>query len=127
MYDNVAVYLLDAQKHGLEVAYARASGRGKSAEADAAWGEVVANEVLQKRQVVSYTPDNLPVKSDRLLQAYLLGVPVYVGERLSGAMIFIRFGGPQYLSEHVQHSAFDRWLVRFAPGTQSLAEGAHRA
>jgi len=102
VYDNVAVYLLDAQKHGLEAAYARASGRGKSAEADAAWGEVVANEVLQKRQVVSYTPDKLPVKSDRLLQAYLLGVPVYVGERLSGAMIFIRFGGPPYLSEHVQ-------------------------
>ena len=72
----------------------------KSAEADAAWGEVVANEVLQKRQVVSYTPDNLPVKSDRLLQAYLLGVPIYVGERLSGAMIFIRFGGPKYSSEH---------------------------
>ena len=101
MYDNVAVYLLDAQKHGLEVAYARASGRGKSAEADAAWGEVVANEVLQKQHVVSYTPDNLPVKSDRLLQAYLLGVPVYIGERLSGAMIFIRFGGPKYLSEHM--------------------------
>ena len=101
VYDNVAVYLLDAQKHGLEVAYARASGRGKSAEADAAWGEVVANEVLQKHQVVSYTPDNLPVKSDRLLQAHLLGVPIYIGERLSGAMIFIRFGGPQYLSEHM--------------------------
>ena len=100
VYDNVVVYLLDAQKHGLEVAYARASGRGKSAEADAAWGEVVANEVLQKQHVVSYTPDNLPVKIDRLLQAHLLGVPIYVGERLSGAMIFIRFGGPKYLSEH---------------------------
>jgi signal transduction histidine kinase len=101
MYDNVAVYLLDAQKHSLEVAYARASGRGKSAEADAAWGEVIANEVLQKQQVISYTPDDILVKSDRLLQAHLLGAPVYIGERLSGAMTFIRFGGPKYLSEHI--------------------------
>ncbi|MCJ7433590.1 MAG: GAF domain-containing sensor histidine kinase [Anaerolineales bacterium] len=100
VYDNVAIYLLDEQNSGLEVAYARAAGRGKSAEADAAWGEVAANEVLQKQHVVSYTPDNLPIKSDRLLQAHLLGAPIYVGERLSGAMIFIRFGGPQYLSEH---------------------------
>jgi hypothetical protein len=51
VYDNVAVYLLAGQKSGLEVAYARAAGRGKSAEADAAWGEVVANEVLQKKHV----------------------------------------------------------------------------
>jgi signal transduction histidine kinase len=100
VYDNVAVYLLAGQKSGLEVAYARAAGRGKSAEADAAWGEVVANEVLQKKHVVSYTPDNLPIKNNRLLQAHLLGIPIYVGERLSGAMLFIRFGGPKYLSEH---------------------------
>jgi len=114
IYDNVAVYLLGAQNQGLEVAYARAAGRGKSAEADAAWGEVVANEVLQKQNVVSYTPDKLPVKSDRLLQAYLLGVPIYIGERLSGAMIFIRFGGPKYLSEHI-HTALliTSWCASF--------------
>ena len=100
VYDNVAVYLLDGKNGSLEAAYARAAGRGKDAEADAAWGEVVANEVLQKQHVVSYTPDNLPVKSNRLLQAHLLGIPIYVGKRLSGAMLFIRFGGPKYSSEH---------------------------
>jgi signal transduction histidine kinase len=100
VYDNVAIYLLDGKNGSLEAAYARAAGRGKDAEADAAWGEVVANEVLQKQHVVSYTPDNLPVKSNRLLQAHLLGIPIYVGKRLSGAMLFIRFGGPKYSSEH---------------------------
>jgi signal transduction histidine kinase len=101
VYDNVAVYLLDEQNNALEVAYARAAGRGKGAEADAAWGEAVSNEVIQTQRMVSYTPDNLPIKSNRLLQAHLLGIPIYVGERLSGAMIFIRFGGPKYLSEHM--------------------------
>ena len=58
IYDNVAVYLLDAQQQGLEVAYARASGRGKSAEADAAWGEVIANEVSGKVVLVDDLAEN---------------------------------------------------------------------
>ena len=36
VFDNVAVYLKDPRTNGLEVAYARAVGRGKTAEADSA-------------------------------------------------------------------------------------------
>jgi hypothetical protein len=33
VFDNVAVYLRDPRTRGMEVAYARAMGRGKNAEA----------------------------------------------------------------------------------------------
>ena len=39
VFDNVAVYLQDKTTQNLEIVYARAVGRSKTAEADAAWGE----------------------------------------------------------------------------------------
>jgi signal transduction histidine kinase len=103
VYDNVVVYLLEAHGRGLEAVYARAVGRGKDAEADAAWGEAIANEVLQKQDVVMRLPGRHPavnLANDRLAQAYVLGFPLYMAERLSGAIIFVRFGGPDYTKEH---------------------------
>ena len=47
VYDNVAVYLLDSESEGLEVVYARAVGRGKTGEADVAWGQGIAGEVIE--------------------------------------------------------------------------------
>ena len=38
VFDNVAVYLTDRLTRGFDVIYARALGRGKTAEADGAWG-----------------------------------------------------------------------------------------
>lgn len=101
VYDNVVVYMLDPQKRSLEATYARAVGRGKGAEADAAWGEAIASEVLQKKGAVVHLPKTLPVHDDRLSQAYVLGLPLYLGDRLGGAMIFVRFGGPNYSNEHL--------------------------
>ena len=46
VFDNVAVYLQDDSTQTLEVVYARAVGRSKYAEADAAWGESFAGQVL---------------------------------------------------------------------------------
>ena len=40
----------------LEIAHARAVGRGKAAEADAAWGENLANQVLTKERVIMQDP-----------------------------------------------------------------------
>ena len=42
VFDNVAFYMVDATTLNLEIAHARAVGRGKAAEADAAWGENLA-------------------------------------------------------------------------------------
>jgi signal transduction histidine kinase len=101
VYDNVVVYMLDLQNRGLEATYARAVGRGKGAEADAAWGEVIANEVLHKQGPVIHVPKTLPAPDDRISQAYVLGMPLHLGGRLGGAIIFVRFGGPDYTNEHL--------------------------
>jgi len=101
VFDNVAIYLLDSQTKGLEVIYARAVGRGKTAEADAAWGESIANQVLTNGNHVLLEPGKPTTLTDRLALAYLLGLPLHIGSRLSGALVFIRFGGPSYTDLHI--------------------------
>ncbi|GAB4504093.1 MAG: hypothetical protein Fur0043_10860 [Anaerolineales bacterium] len=94
VYDNVAIYVTRGSEQFVEVAYARAIGRGKSAEADAAWGEGVANQVIARESLILQNP--AAGAKDRLAQAYLLGVPLYNGARILGAIVFVRFGGPVY-------------------------------
>ncbi len=101
VFDNVAIYLVDPHTKGLEVIYARAVGRGKAAEADAAWGESVANQVLATDGVVLQEPEKVPDDRNRLRLPYLLGLPLHIGARLSGALVFIRFGGPKYSVLHI--------------------------
>jgi signal transduction histidine kinase len=101
VYDNVAVYLLDPGTRGLEVVYARAVGRGKTGEADVAWGQSIATQVLDKQGYVVMEPKRQPGSADRLAQEHFLGLPIYVGTRLSGALVFVRFGGPEFQVEHI--------------------------
>ncbi len=105
VFDNAAIYLEGPRTKGLEVIYARAVGRGKTAEADAAWGEGLANEVLAKEKIILKEPRRVTGRTGRLSLAYLLGVPLYVGAKLSGALVFIRFGGPEYLALQIQVAA----------------------
>jgi signal transduction histidine kinase len=104
VYDNVAIYLLDARGTSMDVAYARAVGRGKHAEADVSWGESFANEVITKKELLVYEPGHR-LGTDRLNVPYLLGLPIMVGGRLSGALVFVRFGGPAYTKTHVRMAA----------------------
>jgi len=99
VFDNVAIYVVDPSMLSLEIAHARAIGRGKAAEADAAWGEDLANQVLAREDVVMQEP--VEGAEDRLAQAYLLGLPLYQGSEIVGAMVFIRFGGPVFKDKHV--------------------------
>lgn len=106
MFDNLVVYLLDSQTNGLEVAYARALGRGKSAEADAAWGDRVAAEVAATGKLILQTPPRkVSPNTDRLELSHVLGLPLYASTRVNGAVVFIRFGGPAYSAEHLQAAA----------------------
>jgi signal transduction histidine kinase len=45
-------------------------------------------------------PDVPP--DDRLHQAYLIGLPLRSTGVVKGALVFVRFGGPVYLEEHIQ-------------------------
>jgi signal transduction histidine kinase len=99
IYDNVALYLLDARGRSLDVSRARAVGRGKKSEADVSWGEGIAGKVIATREMILQEPGPGPYR-DRLEAPFLLGLPIFVGDRLGGVLVFVRFGGPEYASAH---------------------------
>ena len=99
IHDNVALYVLDSRRRNLEVAYARAAGRGRSGEADTNWGESLAGEVLSHNQTIEREPAGAP-GTDRLQRPYVIGLPVVVAGRTEGALVFVRFGGPAFTETH---------------------------
>jgi signal transduction histidine kinase len=109
VFDNTAIYMVDEKTSGLEIMHARAVGRGKAAEADAAWGEDLANQVLAKECVIVQDPNENA--NDRLSQAYLLGLPLYNGFKVFGVIVFVRFGGPVYKEAHITLAAIAGSLV----------------
>jgi signal transduction histidine kinase len=106
VFDNVAVYLQDEESTTIDVAYARAIGRAKTAEADAAWGETFAGQVIRNGHYLLQDPQPDVETGDRLHQAYLLGLPLRTGESARGALVFVRFGGPPYEENHVKVALF---------------------
>lgn len=103
VFDNLAIYLVKGQENALpEVIFARAIGRGKSREAEASWGEDIANRVFTTWKVVVETPQQ--PSSDRISMPYLIGLPLsFLDGR--GALVFVRFGGPEYLDDQVALAA----------------------
>ena len=101
VFDNVAVYLQDERSSTLEIVYARAIGRAKTAEADAAWGETFAGQVVAMGKMLLQDPESDIAKDDRLRQAYLLGIPLRADGLIGGALVFVRFGGPPYDQSHL--------------------------
>jgi len=101
VFDNVAAYLKDADTGTLDIVHARAVGRAKDAEADAAWGESIAIQVLAKTQLMVQEPETISSTENRLNQAYLLGLPIRIDRVVNGALVFVRFGGPEYTDEHI--------------------------
>ncbi len=102
IYDHLVVY----KKNGggnLEPIYARAVGRGRSAEADTAWGDSIGIQAIQDNQPVSTLPQKIP-GSDRLEMPYGLALPLYNGEEPLGAVVLIRFGGPTYSAIDIEQA-----------------------
>lgn len=102
VFDNMAVFIVDPNTQTTEVVYARALGRGKTAEADAAWGDRIAADVIVRGEAIIQIPKiKADAQTDRLRLSHLLGLPLRLENRVSGAVVFIRFGGPPYNEEHV--------------------------
>lgn len=99
VFDNVALYLLDSRRRNLEVAHARAAGRGRSSEADTNWGEALAGEVMSTTQTIERDPVT-GAEAERIERPYVLGLPIVVAGRAEGALVFVRFGGPAYSETH---------------------------
>ncbi len=105
IFDNLALFYIVPHTQTLDVFFARAMGRGKKAEADAAWGEAVANKVVSTREVVIQVPEEDGTQ-DRLERPYFLGIPLMAGNQLLGALVFIRFGGPEYSEDSLGFARF---------------------
>lgn len=101
IFDNLVIYLLDPMNLTLEAAFAKATGRGKSAEADVAWGEMIATRVIESGQIVLQEPEEAnPL--NRLKQLYTLALPLATPSQVYGALVFIRFGSPPYSAEQIK-------------------------
>jgi len=79
IFDNIVIYQ-NRDGRSLEPTYARSVGRGRSAEADMAWGEAVASDVLHTKEIVirreeigKKTNDQM---RDRLRIRFYLGLPL---------------------------------------------------
>lgn len=104
IFDNLVVYRAD-EAHHLDVMYARAMGRGRSAEADIAWGEQIANQILQSGKTVLQEPAS-DASLDRLDRPFLLGIPLQIQQKLIGVLVFIRFGSPPFSPEEMRLAEF---------------------
>ena len=111
IFDNLVINQTDFDTHSLEVLFAKSTGRGKAAEADASWGESIAARVIHESSVICEEPKNLE-KKDRLASPYLLGLPLTPVSNLPGVLIFIRFGGPSF-------SARDRLIAQWTANLTS--------
>ena len=101
IFDNLVIYQTDTETSSLDVFFAKSTGRGKKAEADAAWGDVIANRVLQEKRTLVEEPRKKETQ-DRLTSPFLLGVLIEPVERFSGVLVFIRFGGPSFTDSEIQ-------------------------
>ncbi|NCP86367.1 hypothetical protein GW781_06570 [bacterium] len=107
LFDNMALFLNEAASGGLtEVVYARAIGRGRSAEADGAWGAEVAAQVATQNHLMVKTPDSTTPRSERVLFPYYLGLPLRAPQGCIGALIFVRYGGPTYAQTQIQRAQY---------------------
>lgn len=119
IFDNAVLYLA-GPNGALEPAFARAIGRGRSSEADSAWGEAAGLTAFREVQTVVTQPEPDP-GADRLEQRFFLGLPLLAGGSAIGALVFVRFGGPtftkaqinlaQYIAAHVTQVLEHRRLV----------------
>jgi signal transduction histidine kinase len=105
IFDNLVTYRFDPETKSIDVIYARAVGRGKTAEADVAWGETLAAQVISTEKTV-YVEQTQEQNQDRLRRPYLLGLPLLSSKQPMGALILIRFGGPHFTEEETALAEF---------------------
>lgn len=99
VFDNLTIFLTKNDGVVPEPVFARAVGRGRSKEADASWGEEIANQVVGGSRIILVSPKGTS-ESDRIRKPYLLGLPIPLPQG-SGALVFVRFGGPEYASDQI--------------------------
>lgn len=104
IFDNIVVYV--CQDDSVEPVYARIIGRGKASPAELAWGEALAVEVVS-HGVSRLSQERLEGwEENRLHLRYVLGSPLLSAEGVKGAVVFGRFGGPDFTTSQIQLAEF---------------------
>jgi signal transduction histidine kinase len=111
IFDVVSLFLHDDEEGTFEPAYALALGRGRSREAELAWGEPAAREAYRTGQTVLRQEDAGPSIEGRERRRDYLGLPMLVHGRCVGGLVFGRFGGPAYPPEQIRLGEFVAWHV----------------
>jgi signal transduction histidine kinase len=107
LFDNMALYLVENDQINLiEIVYARAMGRGKSAEADLDWGMEIATAVMREGEIVVKMPDATTPQEERISFPYFLGLPLRTPHGVIGVLVFTRFGGPTYTDKQISDARF---------------------
>jgi len=105
IFDNMVLYL---SKEGdfLEPMYARVIGRGRTAEAELAWGGSIANDVFESLETQVQLEKLEDWENNRLSYRLLLGLPLRSANGKMGSLVFGRFGGPAYSPDQVNLAGF---------------------
>jgi signal transduction histidine kinase len=111
IFDVVSLFLESEETGELEPSYALALGRGRAREEELAWGEPAAREAFRTGQSVLRQEDSGPGVPTRDRRRDYLGLPMMVGGRCVGGLVFGRFGGPAYPPEHIRLAEFVAWHV----------------
>lgn len=103
VFDNLVIYLVEGNRRTPEVVYARAAGRGRNKEAESSWGEEIANQIINTGKATESIPKDQP-SSDRIAMPRYLGLPLILKGQ-QGALVFVRFGGPDFTAEEMPLAA----------------------
>jgi signal transduction histidine kinase len=121
IFDNIVLYEW-RHEHALEPTFARAIGRGRFREADLAWGEPIAVDAYQNGQTILRVEEVQEAIKDRTNVRHMLALPMVLGDERVGALVFIRFGGPDFTPDHVHLAEFIAAHVAQLLGRQQLVD-----
>ena len=111
IFDVISLFLEDEETGQLEPSYALALGRGRDREAELTWGEQAAVEAFRTGQTVLRQEESGSTAEGRDRRRDYLGLPMMVGGRCVGGLVFGRFGGPVFPAEHIRLAEFIAWHV----------------
>jgi signal transduction histidine kinase len=97
IFDNIVIYLEDNGE--LRPTFARSIGRGRSKEADIAWGESLIERIFDEDRLIIHQDVVKGPEDDRLKIPFYIGCPLRHGKNSVGVLIMIRFGGPEYTDQ----------------------------
>jgi len=104
VFDSAIIYVNQGTKEP-EAVFAKAIGRGRESGSKLPWGETAAQEALNTSKIFIQEAEMRP-EQDRLEQHFYLSLPMLIGGNVTGALVFIRFGGPSYDTDHISIAEF---------------------